>query len=446
MKKQFKKAIATVLTATMMMSVALPTFAANNDYVTDTTVNIVTNEAFQDLFNTNGNARSISGDMIVEQVAYNYTFAQQEDNPELADVTLSFVMTIGGQEYPVVASGVVNAYPLSSGDVLWENLIRGNVNIDGIECKVLVGFSKLDSGSDIQASVTIQAVNEEDTFNPVVFTFGEQVITANIQQEIMNSMEIATSEDINLAENQEISLMSLGYLNEQTNLSTTANFSSNVSGLAQKSKVYLSRADSLIAITMQTFGDNIDTYYKNTNTVWPTTLVDSYRISLELIRQEPVEDYYTHNADIEHITNLTYIDGSTATSGREYALRPFVEAFLLQKGVADSTITAIFGTLDAIASALKGTVNVIRANEGLSAEIDFGLTQVADFDLLECGVPIIYKVDVPESAKYLHATKYIYETSVTYRTQLMDYAGTAQWVYTDANDISKQITIDWILQ
>ena len=37
MKKQFKKAIATVLTATMMMSIAVPAFAANDGNIANET-------------------------------------------------------------------------------------------------------------------------------------------------------------------------------------------------------------------------------------------------------------------------------------------------------------------------------------------------------------------------------------------------------------------------
>lgn len=424
MKKQFKKAIATILTLTMAMTVTVPAFATD-EYVTDTSVNIVTAEAFQNLFNSNGNARSISSDMTVEQVAYNYTFEQQENNPELADVTLSFVMTISGETYPVMATGTVDAHSLSSGEILWEGPIEGNVVINNKEYHVLAGFAKLNSSSDIQVSITLQSNVNGNMIEPVVFTFGDTVITKEVHDDIMTDVEVITIDGLSQEYENIASPTSINAMVEED--SVNARFSGSVGGTntAQTAHLFLNTVTNELAVSIQTYESNLDEYFSGTG--YPTTLTDSFEIEFTI----PTGQEESH-AWIDATQN--YSLGEEDKNYTSLLISSVFSDALSVLGCPSSTINTILGSL-------RGNISHVFASSCVSLSVTMGTTQVAVFENLADGLPLLLQLDVAPDT-YSGNTDVIYSTALRYRTQLMDYSGTSyQWVYTDANDINESITI-----
>lgn len=434
MRKKFRKITAVILTAAMAFSVATPALAENipdNDVVTDTTINIVTNEAFQDLFAVNQNTRGASGDVTIEKVEYDYSFAKQEENNDLADVTLSFVMTIGGQEYSGSANGTVNAYSLSSGDVLWEGPIESSVSINNTEYDVLIGFSKLESGDEIQASVTIQSFNGESMIDPVVFTFGEIVISGDIHREIMGKSESIVLGEYNNAsiEQDDISLLTNSDDENYTYVdSGDGNFKSNTSGVSGIGQTGTARFDSItgkLAVSINTYGDYVDAYLDRYG--FADTMTEYFKIRLQTIT--------TGGTGYMEISNTSSYDFGTGNYNSGAVLIKTLFARILEFLDVDDTV------VDLVFNGLYGTTNREISEDDAYVEMSFGATQVADFDTISTGVPIVFVLQENESV-YTGNTRLRFTTTLRYRTQLMDFTGsTAQWFYFNTEDVSVPITV-----
>lgn len=426
MKKQFKKIIATVLTTTMIMSIGLPAFANENNYVTDTTVDIVTNDAFQELFSMNTNVRSATEEATIEQVTYEYTFTQQEDNSEVADVTLSFVLTIDGQDYPVTASGTVDAYHLSSGDILWENLIRGNATINDTDCKVLVGFSKLDSSSDIQVSVTLQSLDVEKNFAPLVFVFGNQVITAEVYQDLSTAKE--THEIVNLDTYNVLATTSTDeYVMEAMDAGYFVS-GYDIPGYAHHGKAYFNNARNHIAIAVRTFGNNVDNYFSETGTSGTTVKSFTSRLMVNdaaANKEATISSIYKNDMSVYDFT-----------SGNRVILYALFEDILSMLDVPTATITTIFSTL-------RGSIDHEHFGDDSYVTINFGLTDNSDFDSITAGVPIVFHVGFGgTTGTYAGNSPFTFETDITYLTTYFP-TGSAYpaYIYIDSDTASASFDV-----
>ena len=424
MKKKMKKIIAIVLTATMVMGVSIPAFANDSTFYmesVDSTVGIVTPYAFQNAF-VSKTSKNI-GNMTIEQVSYDYTFVQDEEDAEKANVSLSFIMFIGSQEYPVNVSGQVNAYSLSSGDILWEGPIEGTAIINGQKYDVLTGFSKLDSSSSIQASVTLQASDEEILSDPIVFTFGDTVLTKEIHDDIMSQATVADMSDLETGDEGIVP-----YANSFTYVaSPTAYFSNSVTGLAQQAYIQKDSISDELSVAIKTYCNNVNTYYSNAGYTYPVTFIDSFNVNLSI----PSGQGYSHAyiAGVRNDSRLNNNSGSLSS----VSMYAFFCDVLNALGVPTNTVSNVLGSL-------KGSVNYSGSTNYYNVGVSFGITQLANFDTLSNGIPIVFQIGV--TSDYAGNTRMTFGTSLRYRTQLGDSSGTSyQWVYTSAKDISYTATV-----
>ena len=139
-----KRFFSVLLSLALFFSIMLLAFASDDHSsakCTDSTVDVITESAFQSLF-VDDKQRNVSAAEI-EEVLYSYSIVPRQDNPLMADVTLDFILSIGSNDYPVITKGTVDAYALSSGDTFWEGPIYGDMVINNIDYSVIAGFSKL---------------------------------------------------------------------------------------------------------------------------------------------------------------------------------------------------------------------------------------------------------------------------------------------------------------
>ena len=258
MKRYLKKLIIVLSVFSIVSSSCFTTYAvANVNDKTDNSINIVTTDSFSELFaltteKTFANTR-IRNSVNID-VNYEYIFMKQEDNELCADVELSFELTVDDVSYTIIATGIVEAYELMSGRILWEGLIRGNTIINDMNCKVLVGFAKMEESGEIQANVTIQSTESVESFTPVVFSFGDLVILEDIKPDVSN-----------VQSNDSLLVQPTGAVTpvvDFTLLSTKyANFSDTVSGNAQRARVYFQAEQNRLAVTIKSYVSTVDNYF-----------------------------------------------------------------------------------------------------------------------------------------------------------------------------------------
>ena len=402
-----KKILAFVLSLAMVTSLSVPAFAVENmpamstGGATDNSIDMITSSAFDEVFGAGNASRSVSDEATIDEISYTYTFEPQENNPTLADVSLSFTMIVGNQSYPINVSGTVDAYLLSSGDTLWEGLISGTTEIGTTPYKVLAGFSKLSSNTNIQVSVTLQAVNESDAIDPVVFTFGDEVITMQIHQELVGgTTKVSTeslSEDFIEASAVAASAGTFTYLNYDFEYFDSA---LDISGYAQRSRGYFNADTNQFAVTLKSYGNNIENYFSLTGFASATIK----EFTIELIRDS---DYTTGSYSWIAGTENYDFDVGNYGSGA-VLIQPLFEDIMGLLGVPTSTITAIF-------DGLKGSVEENFHTSDTSVTVSFGLLHGADFDDSGAGVPIVFQLTRNQN-NYTGNSSYTFVTAITYRT------------------------------
>lgn len=165
---------------------SLPTQIVAEEYEKDETVSVITQETFQSLFASK--ARSVDA-LEVESVNYRYDFEIREDS-SVADVVMDTVFLIENIEYCVILKGEVKGQLLSSGKTFWEGPIEGVMQIDGKDYLVIASFAKIGNNSeDVQVCATIQTLENDNSFSPVVVQFGEDVITEEVFNQIYKNIE-----------------------------------------------------------------------------------------------------------------------------------------------------------------------------------------------------------------------------------------------------------------
>lgn len=422
--RRYKTVISLLLVVSTMLGL-ISTATATDNYNSDagntsTLIDLVDASAFNRVFSTSqSNEYSVTKNQNIS-IFYSYDFANDEEELDVAYVTLDFTLVVGTTEYPMRVQGEVSAYALESGDTLWEGPLDGNVEIGTTEYTVLAGFAKLDTEPNIQVSVTIQAAEDNGTL-PAAFTFGDTVITQAMLQSIENAtVEVAAPV---APIGSQVSTLSTGTFSQVGYQYTT--FNSNViSGHAQAARAFLDQNNRL-AVTICTFCGNVDTYYSSGG-MSSTTSVHSFKN--RLTRGTETASNGSHIAGIETYGFNQDNFGALAT------LKPLFEDAMALLGIPTATINAIFDSL-------KGTATDSQYTNDSYVSIVFGLNQYANFDNSDRGVPIVFQL-AKSSSSYTGGSRYTFSTQVRYRTLRVSSTGTITYYYTDAYDTSKSITFD----
>lgn len=418
-----KKLISLILVTAICLSMSVSAFALDKNEeifassrVSD--VKIITQDSFQDFAATC--AASVSECYFVtnNEAEYSYTMCKDALNEDAANVTLNFRAYVNNILVEAKASGIVDKYTLSSGDILWEGPIRGITNISGVEYKVIVGFAKLDNSEDVQVSVTIQSLDNDTIIDPIVFSFGKNLITNEMYQELFGDTTCDT-DAVNFA--NELSTMASGSytLKGTTSTSYKSGGFGTVPGTAQTSRIYYDSNDKRLALTVQSYCSNVNTYYSKSGIAGTTIKSLGYK----LVRSASTTNSY--------IVGTESFDFDTSDFGSSAVLQPLFEDILSLLGVPTSTILTVFGSL-------KGTVTQQHNTNNTSVSVSFGITDNADFDKLSTGLPIVFQLGRSSAG----TSQYTCTTDITYRTGLLptgsQYTTT---IYTDGLSASKTVSL-----
>ena len=158
-----------------------------------------------------------------------------------------------------------------------------------------------------------------------------------------------------------------------------------------------------------------------------TYFIDSFNVNLSI----PSGQGYSHAyiAGVRNDSRLNNNSGSLSS----VSMYAFFCDVLNALGVPTNTVSNVLGSL-------KGSVNYSGSTNYYNVGVSFGITQLANFDTLSNGIPIVFQIGV--TSDYAGNTRMTFGTSLRYRTQLGDSSGTSyQWVYTSAKDISYTTTV-----
>lgn len=427
MKKSIKKLLSVALVFAIMISASFTSVSAvdSGTYETgivDRSVDIITTDAFREVFYPSAKS---SDEVQIDHVTYSYKVLPRKE-ALLADVLLVFILTTGAKEYHVFSSGTVDAYTLSSGDILWEGPLSGCIEINNTTYKVLAGFSKIDCDPKIQVSVTIQAASVKNAIHPIVFTFGEEVISMQIYNELAENVRTQSMEslsesfkEITESNNRSGTMKNVGY--------SYATFDSgfSISGYAQRSGGFFNSGTNQFAVSIRSYCNNIENYFSSAGSV----LVSINSFDIELIRGG-----YTTNSFswIDGIERFNFDVGSFG-SGATY-IKPLFEDGMSLLGIPTSTISA---TLDG----LQGSVNKDCYTDDTTVSVSFGLLQSADFDDSDKGVPIVFQLTRNQS-NYTGNSAYTFVTRISYRAILFaPGAPYPAYIYINGYDTSKTVYV-----
>lgn len=415
-----KKILSVMLAMLLIISITIPAYAMDDGKTAyDVSVDIYTPKSFEYIFSSQ-TQRSMDVTSI-DQVAYNYTISPIPDNEELAEVYLNFTLSILNETYNFSTNGFVNSYELSSGNTLWEGPTRGVERINGIDYSVIAGFSKLDNSPAIQVNVTIQALYEEDSIEPLIISFGDQVITQDIYQELVRSSSTVSmpeqTADVSFNSSSSFALVGSDY----------ANFYNLNAGYAQQVRGYFDSVANQFAVSVKTYGSNLENWANQTSTIDADTNVHSFEI--RLISNSTSGG---SNSWIDNVHSYDFAESNFG--GGAVLIKALFEDILSLLGVPTSTISSML-------DGLKGSVDDdIKADEG-SVSVSFGLTQSADFDASDVGIPIVFQLDCVPST-YTGNSSYTFASSITYRTWWWPSSSNMpSWFYRDAYEATDTVTI-----
>lgn len=424
MKRVFALLLALILAYVMPFS-ALAESNPNVSSEVDNSIQIITSDAFNSLFCTDNTARTTSTTPKIDSVIYNYTLTPLSDDSDQAFATLSFTMSINSQSYTVNTSGSVIAYPLSSGDKLWEGPLCGDISISGIPYNILVGFSKLESHPDVQATVTIQALHEANAIDPIAFTFGGDVLTIDIYEEITNrAQNLTVNCSSDAYSTTALSPRSTGsYKNVGGDFSE---FNSKISftGYGQHATAYFNSTNHL-AIAVESYCQSIDNYYSRSGTT---------ETSVSYFKTKITRNSSNDNSYIAAINFFDFnVSGTDSGSGSGLVAALF-EDIMGQLGVSTSLASALLDKLN-------GKVTYERFGNLAYVSVEFGLSQNANFDDTGVGVPIVFLLQ-PTTSTVTGSSSYTFNTSMMYRTTYLPNGSTVvNTIFTRTYDTSRNINV-----
>ena len=382
-KKQlfaFLLIVAFVFTS-LPLSLASSHIGSTDEFFVDTSIQYIDVSAISSLF------PSSEGDVSVSSVTYSYAFNQESN--DIADVSLTALWSIGSVKVPVQVAGTVSAYTLSSGTTLWEGVLRGTALINDANIPALLGFSKFDDGTDIQANLTIQPTG----LNAIIFSFGQQIFTESIMQEI--SPPVTTSAHTPTVTNStssEYVLKKMGYFLFP---------SGNYSGYAQTTRVYYNPEYKTCVLALQSHCDTLTSTFGAGSSAYLNSLY-----------------YQLDRTGAPYIAGFNYIPDSTTPTTTQLVLLSIFEDLLSLLGIPTSTINTALGNLSSSVTNLWSTAQS-------HVTISFSTFSNANFDSISTGMPIELQIATNnEPSGTFTAT-----TSIEYRVYVPSDAAYASGVY-----------------
>lgn len=413
-----KKLVSLCLVFIILSTMLIPTYASENEDNRVSAIKIYTPDTFERVF-TDGqhDNRRLPR---TENVTYSYSIAPCEDRPNESEVQLEFSFIVDDQVFTFETTGIVNAYKLDNGNVLWEGPIRGCKTINGVEYSVIAGFAKMNSNPAVQVNATIQGKNETDGDKVVLLSFGATVITQAIYEELVRetNLAVAPSNEANVAQTR--SFVQVG--------SDTANFDNLNAGTAQEVVGYFDSITNQFAISIKTHCANLENWANRTSTINANTYVHSFEINLATNTTTP-----TGHSWIDNVNSFDF-GNSNFNTVLAVLVKSLFEDILSLLGVPTSTISTML-------DGLKGNVDKNIDGDDATVSVSFGLAQKADFDESSAGIPIVFQLDCVPST-YVGNSSYTFSSNICYRTWWWPSSyNTPEWFYRDAYEASKTVTI-----
>lgn len=395
--------------------------AANASFIPDTTSYNYNDVPICALFNDEDLTKVFHASVAAENdtqvfphVSYSYTFNEIDETS--AEVRFTFSVFSGSQEFPASAFGVIKGTRLPDGDILWEGPLDGTMEIEGDSFDIIVGFAKLNSKNEIQASLTISS-NSSSTFSDSYFSFGSNIITEDVHKALQNVA--CHNEDLS-ATHPEGEYYSAEVLNNSSYnqiSSASARFkSASATGNGQTSKAYFNRSYNTFLIYTTSNCAELAKALESSK-VQVSSYVDSFSIGLKVNS--------TSSNKHSWIAGIQEFDDFGAGAHNSTLMNLFQDA-LSVIGIPSSTISAAF-------SSLEGSVSVANYTDHSSVTIELNRSQHANFD--QAGPAIVFQMD-KNSSTYTGPSSYSMQTSLRYVSFCYNLNNkTINYVYTDTNDI-----------
>ena len=290
MNWNWKKMISIVLVVTVCTTGSAIAQAVECDVpqytFSDENIEIVDPALFYDLFTQENDINAIQDDTL--DASYKYTFAPWEDNADKSDVSVDFVVVVNGVPAYGSATGVVDAYDINAGSILWAGPLNGSIDINGYKYPLILGFTKMEPSQEVCLSITIQSFDNHPNMEPVYFSIGTPLITDGVEEYIRNRQVAVGADDISGVVSDDAFKANDFY---QIG-SDFGNFNGGLggtSGIGQESFVYGNATTGTVMVTLRTHGDRIDKAFSGAGV--SNSFVS--RLMIKLNRQDYTDDSYS---------------------------------------------------------------------------------------------------------------------------------------------------------
>ena len=428
MNWNWKKMISIVLVVTVCTTGSAIAQAVECDVpqytFSDENIEIVDPALSYDLFTQENDINAIQDDTL--DASYKYTFAPWEDNADKSDVSVDFVVVVNGVPAYGSATGVVDAYDINAGSILWAGPLNGSIDINGYKYPLILGFTKMEPSQEVCLSITIQSFDNHPNMEPVYFSIGTPLITDGVEEYIRNRQVAVGADDISGVVSDDAFKANDFY---QIG-SDFGNFNGGLggtSGIGQESFVYGNATTGTVMVTLRTHGDRIDKAFSGAGV--SNSFVS--RLMIKLNRQDYTDDSYSWIVGIEQ---YDFPSSSFGKSGE--LLMPLFNEILGVMGVPSNVIS----------SALSGLTGVVTkenaSTDAYYVSCEVSLLEEARFDKIETGLPIVFQLD--HNSNYTGYSDYASSTEIMYRTYFKPHsANKGTYYYTSCEDtfIPFQITL-----
>ena len=360
----------------------------------DENIEIVDPALFYGLFTQENDINAIQDDTL--DASYKYTFAPWEDNADKSDVSVDFVVVVNGVPAYGSATGVVDAYDINAGSILWAGPLNGSIDINGYKSPLILGFTKMEPSQEVCLSITIQSFDNHPNMEPVYFSIGTPLITDGVEEYIRNRQVAVGADDISGVVSDDAFKANDFY---QIG-SDFGNFNGGLggtSGIGQESFVYGNATTGTVMVTLRTHGDRIDKAFSGAGV--SNSFVS--RLMIKLNRQDYTDDSYSWIVGIEQ---YDFPSSSFGKSGE--LLMPLFNEILGVMGVPSNVIS----------SALSGLTGVVTkenaSTDAYYVSCEFSLLEEARFDKIETGLPIVFQLD--HNSNYTGYSDYASSTEIMY--------------------------------
>lgn len=365
---------------------------------------------------------------------YTYTFSENIENPETADVSLDLTLSFSSNNYSAILTGTVYSNELPNGVVLWEGPLFGTITI-GEDYTVIASFSKLESSPDIQVTATLtpfNSANREDTISPLIFSFGENVITPSVRSALLDMVNRDTSE---LPPTDGIAPSAVSDSFNRVGNDAYGNFTGgDVSGRGQRARAYFNNGRNALAVCINSYVSDVqDAFDREFD--YALSSVSSFEIQITRNSTSDLSTYCWIDS-MEHFD----FDVDDFNNGNVYIESLFRDAMSLL-GVPTSTITSVLGGLMGEVDDISRTGDTTSSNY-VGVSVTFPVTQHANFDGSSPGPAIVCQLDRNNNGTYVGNSSFNMSTSLRYRTMVVDYSSdTTNFVYTSTNDTDRDFTV-----